>query len=141
MAPFSKAETHASQASIGLEKVASCAGMFPRNGPDSSARSWGHDASGVTFSAQYRLPKQPVPTLEGSCTRYLEALRPLQSAEEHEVSTIAARRFFEGEGVVLQEQLEAYDQSHDNYFEHFCETPSNARGISRSRVFTADVVT
>ncbi|KAF7511151.1 hypothetical protein GJ744_005382 [Endocarpon pusillum] len=94
--------------------------MFPRNGPDPSARSWGHHDSGITFAAQRKLPKLPLPSLESSCKRYLEALKPLQAAEEQKASAAAVQNFLHGEGPILQAQLKEYDNSHANYFEHFC---------------------
>lgn len=115
-------------ASIQTSKVGSffreavdAAGIFPRNGPDPSARSWGHHDSGITFAAQHKLPKLPLPSLESSCKRYLEALKPLQSIQEQEASAAAVRNFVCEEGPILQAQLREYDASHANYFEHFCE--------------------
>lgn len=104
-----------------LREAVDAAGIFPRNGPDPSARSWGHHASGVTFAAQHKLPKLPLPSLESSCKRYLEALKPLQSTQEQEASDAAVRNFVCEEGPILQMQLREYDASHANYFEHFCE--------------------
>lgn len=98
------------------------AAIFPKNGPDSSARSWGHHQSGVTFAAQHKLPKLPLPSLESSCRRYLKALRPLQSTQEHEASIAAVHTFLQGEGPILQAQLEEYNSTQENYFEHFCES-------------------
>lgn len=115
------APTPASNTSSSLKESIITAGIFPRNGPDPSARSWGHHSSGVTFSAQHKLPKQPLPSLESSCERYLRALKPLQSAQEHETSAATVQNFLHGEGPILQAQLKEYDDSHDNYFEHFCE--------------------
>lgn len=97
------------------------AGIFPKNGPDPSARSWGHHESGVTFAAQQKLPKQPLPSLESSCKRYLDALKPLQSSQEQEASSAAVQSFLHGEGPILQAQLKEYDDSHPNWFEHYCE--------------------
>ena len=97
------------------------AAIFPKNGPDPSARSWGHDSKGKTFSAQYTLPKLPLPSLESSCEKYLQALKALQSADEHENSIAAVRTFLQLEGPLLHSQLRAYDNSHVNWFENFCK--------------------
>ncbi len=105
-----------------FRKAIEASGIFPRNGPDPTARPWGHHSSGVTFAAQHKLPKQPLPSIELSCKRYLKALKPLQSAEEHEASAAAVQNFLDGEGPVLQAQLKEYDDTHANYFEHFCES-------------------
>lgn len=114
--------TQASQAGSSFKKAVDAAGIFPKNGPDPSARSWGHHHSGTTFAAQHKLPKLPLPSLESSCQRYLKALKPLQSAQEHEASAAAVHTFIRGEGPILQAQLKEYDSSHENYFEHFCES-------------------
>ena len=103
--------------------------VFPRNGPDASARSWGHqtvatasswNGTGGTFFAQQELPKQPLPSLQSSCERYLAALEPLHSAEEQLQSEAAVRQFLNGDGPILQAQLKRYDDSHVNWFEHYC---------------------
>lgn len=107
-----------------FQKAVGAAGIFPKNGPDSSARSWGHHQSGITFAAQHKLPKLPLPLLESSCQRYLKALKPLQSAQEHEASVAAVHTFIQGEGPILQAQLEEYNSQQENYFEHFCESIS-----------------
>ena len=132
MAPSFEAETSLSQPT---PKFASsvrnvhATGLFPRNGPDTTARSWGHHSSGVTFAAQHKLPKQPLPTLDLSCQRYLDALKPLHSPEGWEASQAAVRRFIRGEGPILQAQLEAYNETQANYFEQFCESvPDNLQG-------------
>ena len=118
------ASTQVSKVGSSIREAIRTAGIFPKDGPDPSARSWGHHASGVTFVAQHKLPKQPLPLLESSCKRYLEALKPLQSAQEQEASAAAVQNFVQGEGRILQAQLEEYDHSHANYFEHFCEARS-----------------
>lgn len=112
--------TQASNVGTRFREAVDAAGIFPRNGPDPSARSWGHHASGITFAAQHKLPKLPLPSLESSCKRYLEAVKPLQSTEEQRASAAAVRNFVSDEGPILQAQLREYDASHANYFEHFC---------------------
>lgn len=122
--------TQASNVGSCFREAVDAAGIFPRNGPDPSARSWGHHASGITFAAQHKLPKLPLPSLESSCKRYLEALKPLQSTEEQRASAAAVRNFICEEGRILQAQLREYDASHANYFEHFCgyHFPMSVRG-------------
>lgn len=97
----------------------SSSSIFPRNGPDSSARSWGHKQGGLTFGAQHKLPKLPLPSLESSCKRYLEALKPLSTQGEFEASSAAVQSFLDGDGPILQAQLEAYNAQQDNWFENF----------------------
>ena len=113
---------------VALREAVEASSIFPRNGPDPSARSWGHNTSGKTFGAQHKLPKQPLPSLEGSCQRYLEALTPLQSEHEHKASAAAVERFLNGEGPTLQAQLEQYDASHLNWFENYCSFPVYSAG-------------
>lgn len=105
-----------------FKKAVESAGIFPRNGPDPTARSWGHSSSGITFAGQHKLSKLPLPSLESSCERYLEALKPLQSTEEHNDTAVAVKNFVVGEGPILQAQLKEYDSTHANYMEHFCES-------------------
>ena len=105
-----------------FRKAVKAAGIFPRNGPDPSARSWGHRSSGITFAAQLNLPKLPLPSLQQSCHSYLEALKPLQSTNEQNDSSRAVQNFLHGEGPTLQAQLKEYDGTHANYMEHFCES-------------------
>ncbi len=123
-AAASSTQEAAPEVGSSFREAVNAAGIFPRNGPDQSARSWGHQrASGITFAAQHKLPKLPVPSLEESCRRYLVALKPLQSTEEQGASAAAVKTFIDGEGSILQAQLKEYDHSHANYFEHFCEIP------------------
>lgn len=132
--PKAEASTQTSQTSSSVKKAVDAAAMFPKNGPDPSARSWGHHHSGVTFAAQDKLPKLPLPSLESSCQRYLKALKPLQSAQEHEASEAAVHTFIQGEGSILQSRLKEYNDSQENYFEHFCESnwPCRREGIAPS---------
>ena len=114
-------ETSSTDATAAFRKTVEAAGIFPRNGPDPSARSWGHSSSGVTFAAQTKLPKLPLPSLESCCQMYLEVVKPLQSAEEHEKTRAAVKTFRTGEGQILQAQLQEYDRTHANFMENFCE--------------------
>ncbi|KAG8526576.1 uncharacterized protein KY384_008777 [Bacidia gigantensis] len=113
-------QTSNSKSSSSFKPTLKASGTFPRNGPDPSARPWSHDESGITFSAQRRLPKQPLPSLESSCERYLEAVKPLQLTEEHKTTVDTVKDFLSGEGSTLQAQLGTYNENHVNYFEHFC---------------------
>lgn len=121
MSSVLKATVPAPDARASFKKAVEAAGIFPRNGPDPTSRSWGHSSSGITFAAQSKLPKLPLPSLEHSCQRYLDVLKPLQTTEEQEDTAAAVKNFISGEGPTLQAQLEVYDSSHANYMEHFCE--------------------
>lgn len=86
-----------------------------------------HDSSGVirsglTFAAQHRLPKLPIPDLEGTCRRYLETLLPLQSAKEHYDTVKAVKEFLGSTGPQLQDRLKRYAEGKPSYIEQFCMT-------------------
>ncbi|KAF2084723.1 hypothetical protein K490DRAFT_68480 [Saccharata proteae CBS 121410] len=74
---------------------------------------------GITFAAQDKLPKLPIPELESSCNKYLAALEPLQSPKEHHDTEIAVKEFLKAEGPELQERLKKYAAGKANYIEQF----------------------
>ncbi|KAF2145884.1 uncharacterized protein K452DRAFT_263292 [Aplosporella prunicola CBS 121167] len=74
---------------------------------------------GVTFAAQDKLPKLPIPDLESSCEKYLAALKPLQSAKEYRDSEAAVREFLKSDGPELQDKLKNYAAGKANYIEQF----------------------
>ncbi|KAL1622288.1 carnitine O-acetyltransferase yat1 [Neofusicoccum ribis] len=74
---------------------------------------------GITFAAQDKLPKLPIPDLESSCDKYLAALEPLQSPKEHHETRSAIREFLKAEGPELQEKLKKYAAGKSNYIEQF----------------------
>ncbi|KAH0542610.1 hypothetical protein FGG08_003018 [Glutinoglossum americanum] len=74
---------------------------------------------GITFAHEDRLPKLPIPDLESSCRKYLEALQPLQSGREQEESAAAVQAFLRSEGPELQERLKKYAGSKTSYIEQF----------------------
>ena len=76
---------------------------------------------GVTFAAQDKLPKLPIPDLEQTCQRYLASLDPLQSAREHAESERAIQDFLRSDGPELQAKLKAYSEGKGSYIEQFCE--------------------
>ncbi|EFQ98786.1 carnitine O-palmitoyltransferase 2 [Nannizzia gypsea CBS 118893] len=77
------------------------------------------ESKGITFANQNSLPKLPIPDLESTCSKYLEALTPLQSTKEHEATKVAVKEFMEVEGPGLQERLEKYATSKSSYIEQF----------------------
>ena len=77
---------------------------------------------GATFAAQDTLPKLPIPELDVTCKRYLDALEPLQTAREHEDSRHAVRKFLRSEGPELQERLKKYATGKSSYIEQFCKS-------------------
>ncbi|KAJ9663877.1 carnitine O-acetyltransferase yat1 [Neophaeococcomyces mojaviensis] len=74
---------------------------------------------GITYAAQDKLPKLPIPDLESSMKNYLESLAPLQSPREHEETKAAARDFVEHEGKGLQDKLKVYAEGKSSYIEQF----------------------
>ncbi|KAJ9666048.1 carnitine O-acetyltransferase yat1 [Coniosporium apollinis] len=74
---------------------------------------------GVTFASQDKLPKLPIPDLESSCKKYLEALKPLQTPKEHHETEIAVQEFLKNEGPELQNKLKKYAADKANYIEQF----------------------
>lgn len=76
---------------------------------------------GITFAAQDKLPKLPIPELDGSLKKFLEALRPLQSPKEASDSKIAIDEFLKKDGPELQEKLHKYAAGKANYIEQFCK--------------------
>ncbi|KAI7902900.1 acyltransferase ChoActase/COT/CPT [Cokeromyces recurvatus] len=76
-------------------------------------------SDGKTFQYQKQLPKLPIPKLEDTATRYLAALKPLQTTEEHEATKRAVAFFLEKEGPELQSKLTAYATDKSSYIEEF----------------------
>ncbi|ORX48839.1 acyltransferase ChoActase/COT/CPT [Hesseltinella vesiculosa] len=73
----------------------------------------------VTFKYQDKLPKLPIPDLNDTATRYLSALKPLQSEQEHEKTKTSVKAFLEQEGPNLQEKLQTYATDKSSYIEEF----------------------
>jgi carnitine O-acetyltransferase len=76
---------------------------------------------GITFAAQDKLPKLPIPDLDSTCRKYLASLDPLQTAREHHDSERAIEEFLKTDGPVLQEKLKQYAEGKTSYIEQFCE--------------------
>ncbi|KAK5172515.1 carnitine O-acetyltransferase yat1 [Saxophila tyrrhenica] len=74
---------------------------------------------GITFAAQDKLPKLPIPDLEATCKRYLGSLDPLQTAREHHDSERAIEEFLRTDGPALQEKLKSYAEGKTSYIEQF----------------------
>ncbi|KAF1810044.1 acyltransferase ChoActase/COT/CPT [Eremomyces bilateralis CBS 781.70] len=85
-----------------------------------SNQDWKNESrQGITFAHQDQLPKLPIPDLESSCTKYLEALEPLQTSKEHHESQFAIKEFLRSDGPELQEKLKQYAEKRANYIEQF----------------------
>ncbi|KAJ9617246.1 carnitine O-acetyltransferase yat1 [Cladophialophora chaetospira] len=74
---------------------------------------------GITFAAQDKLPKLPIPDLESTMKRYLDTLVPLQSSQEHNDTRAAVRDFLENDGKDLQDRLKKYATGRTSYIEQF----------------------
>ncbi|KIV99044.1 hypothetical protein, variant 1 [Verruconis gallopava] len=79
----------------------------------------GNSKAGITFASQDKLPRLPIPELESSLKKYLNALRPLQSAKEHRETEAAVKEFLRTDGPKLQEKLKEYAKGRPNYIEQF----------------------
>jgi hypothetical protein len=66
-----------------------------------------------TFAGQDKLPKLPIPPLEDTCQRYLEALKALQNEHEHQLTTAAVKDFLEKDGPRIQEVLIKWAENKD----------------------------
>lgn len=90
-------------------------------GQEDAAASDEHSKKkGITFANQDSLPKLPIPELENTCRKYLDALAPLQTPREHEETKAAVQEFLKSDGPMLQEKLKAYASSKTSYIEQFC---------------------
>ncbi|KAJ5224637.1 uncharacterized protein N7469_008140 [Penicillium citrinum] len=74
---------------------------------------------GLTFANQDSLPKLPIPELEDTCRRHLDALAALQTPREHEDSKAAVKDFLRTDGPLLQERLKNYASSKTSFIEQF----------------------
>ena len=74
---------------------------------------------GITFAAQDKLPKLPIPDLDHTMKKYLETLVPLQSSQEHNETKAAVRDFVDHEGKDLQDRLKKYATGKTSYIEQF----------------------
>jgi len=72
-----------------------------------------------TYEFQESLEKLPIPELQQSLARYLEALRPLQTKAEQEATEEAVREFGKKDGPLLQQKLQEYAKDKPSYIEEF----------------------
>ena len=83
---------------------------------------------GITFAAQDKLPKLPIPDLESTLKKYKDVLKPLQSKREQEDTASAVQSFLRGEGPELQSRLKKYATGKTSYIEQFCaSSPCRSR--------------
>ncbi|KAF6070279.1 Choline/Carnitine o-acyltransferase family protein [Candida albicans] len=74
-----------------------------------------------TYRFQETLEKLPIPDLVQTCNAYLEALKPLQTEQEHENTKIAVDKFLNGSGIghYLDRELRQYAKTRPSYIEQF----------------------
>lgn len=104
--------TNSGRSMEGAKKASDDAGKDEKNGSNKQ---------GITFAAQDKLPKLPIPELEGSLKRYLQALKPLQSAREQAETQQAVDEFLKSDGPELQDRLKKYADGKTSYIEQFCK--------------------
>lgn len=61
-----------------------------------------------TFARQHELPRLPIPSLEETCRRYLNALEGLQDSKEHARTKVSVEDFLRNDGPKWQERLLKY---------------------------------
>ncbi|CAL8247207.1 unnamed protein product [Lota lota] len=72
-----------------------------------------------TFQYQNSLPALPVPSLEGSLSKYLDAVRPFATEQEYKATVENVKRFKEGVGQVLQQKLLHRARTKRNWLEEW----------------------
>ncbi|OJJ49855.1 hypothetical protein ASPZODRAFT_128406 [Penicilliopsis zonata CBS 506.65] len=130
--PLGDAMENSSQASHGLDTKIIPSSQSPVKGNNNSTSSSSSTSTttldqqmtngksrGLTFANQESLPKLPIPELEETCRKYLEALAPLQTAREQEESRLAVQDFLRTDGPLLQERLKNYASSKTSFIEQF----------------------
>lgn len=75
--------------------------------------------TGDTFARQDELPRLPIPPLADTCERYLAALAPLQTPEQHQRTRHAVEHFLHRDGPLLQERLHQYASTRTSYIADF----------------------
>ncbi|CAG8953749.1 hypothetical protein HYFRA_00006639 [Hymenoscyphus fraxineus] len=109
----------ASENGRSLENAKEVSDAYTKDQKDPLAANQPSFKQGITFAAQDKLPKLPIPELKDSMTKYLAALKPLQSSREHAESQQAVDEFLKSEGPDLQEKLKKYATGKTSYIEQF----------------------
>lgn len=86
-----------------------------------SPKGLGHDkkSTSITYAHQSALQKLPIPDLQDTCRKYLDAVRPLHTPREHEETVAAVKEFLKTDGPELQERLKRYAATKASYIEQF----------------------
>lgn len=106
---------------ITLDNPTTSTAAYTRMPLDKSSESGSSAGGGITFAAQDKLPKLPIPHLASTCDKYLEALKPLQSPRERAETEHAVKDFLSTDGPDLQEKLKKYARGKTSYIEQFCQ--------------------
>jgi carnitine O-acetyltransferase len=110
----------ASDSGRSMEGVKKVSDGFSKDQKDPLASNQPKHKQGITFAAQDKLPKLPIPELESSMKKYVASLKPLQGAREHAETQQAVDEFLKSEGPELQERLKKYANGKTSYIEQFC---------------------
>ena len=86
---------------------------------------------GITYAAQEKLPKLPIPELESTCEKYKNALKPLQNSREQAETADAVADFLKSDGPELQSRLKKYATGKTSYIEQFCTIPRVVEQVPR----------
>ncbi|KAK2844568.1 hypothetical protein Q5P01_011227 [Channa striata] len=73
----------------------------------------------MTFEYQNSLPPLPVPSLENSLSKYLEAVRPFASEDEYKGTVQIVRKFQDGVGKELHQKLLQRAKTKKNWLEEW----------------------
>jgi carnitine O-acetyltransferase len=112
----------ASDSGRSLEGAKKVSDGYTKEQKDPLASNQPNHKQGITFAAQDKLPKLPIPELESSTTKYLAALKPLQTPREHAETQQAVDEFLKSEGPELQDRLKKYATGKTSYIEQFCRS-------------------
>lgn len=111
----------ASEEGRSMEGVKKVSENYSKDEKDPLSGSVPKHKPGITFAAQDKLPKLPIPDLDHSMAKYLSSLKPLQTSREHAETQQAVDEFLKSEGPELQERLKKYATGKTSYIEQFCE--------------------
>ncbi|KAF4625067.1 hypothetical protein G7Y89_g13105 [Cudoniella acicularis] len=102
-----------------LDKAKKVSDGFTKDQRDPLASNQPKHKQGITFATQDKLPKLPIPELDSTMTKYLAALKPLQTPREHAETQQAVDEFLKSEGPELHEILKKYATGKTSYIEQF----------------------
>jgi carnitine O-acetyltransferase len=127
---LAKSQPPTSDANRSTESATKAEESFPKEVREPLSSHNPKHKPGVTFAAQDKLPKLPIPDLEHTLNKYLEALAPLQSGREHEETKAAVQEFLRTDGPELNDKLKKYSTGKSSYIEQFCKLHINACNVS-----------